>query len=93
VADELLCKRALEQAKTSGAWLTPKARASAPKGTNGRYNSPPDGDCFRDLITRCESAGSTKKDILAFGEYEDMELSIAHGRGEDGEARAIPIES
>jgi hypothetical protein len=34
-----------------------------------------------------------KKAILALREYEDMELSCAHGRGEDGEARAIPIES
>jgi hypothetical protein len=32
-----------------------------------------------------------KKAILAFREYEDMELSRAHGRGEDGEARAIPM--
>ena len=34
-----------------------------------------------------------KKAILALREYEDMELSCAHGRGEDGEARAIPNES
>jgi hypothetical protein len=34
-----------------------------------------------------------KKGILALREYEDMELSCAHGRGEDGEARAIPNES
>ena len=34
-----------------------------------------------------------KKAILALREYEDMELSCAHGRGEDGEARATPIES
>ena len=34
-----------------------------------------------------------KKAILALREYEDMELSCAHGRGEGGEARAIPNES
>jgi hypothetical protein len=32
-----------------------------------------------------------KKAIPALREYEDMELSCAHGRGEDGEARAIPM--
>jgi len=32
-----------------------------------------------------------KKAVLALREYEDMELSRAHGRGEDGQARAIPI--
>jgi hypothetical protein len=81
----------MEQAKTMGAWLNPKARARPPKGTNGRYNSPPDGDCFRDLITRRESAGFTEKTILALREPEDMELSRAHGRGEDGQARAVPL--
>jgi hypothetical protein len=32
-----------------------------------------------------------KKTILALREYEEMELSRAHGRGEDGQARAIPM--
>ena len=30
-----------------------------------------------------------KKAILALREYEDMELSRAHGRGEDGQAKAV----
>jgi hypothetical protein len=32
-----------------------------------------------------------KKTVSALREYEDMELSRAHGRGEDGRARAIPM--
>jgi hypothetical protein len=32
-----------------------------------------------------------KKAILALREYEDTELSRAHGRGEDGLAKAIPM--
>ena len=32
-----------------------------------------------------------KKAILALREYEDMELSRAHGGGEDGQASAIPM--
>ena len=32
-----------------------------------------------------------RKAILALREYEEMELSRAHGRGEDGEARGIPM--
>jgi hypothetical protein len=35
--------------------------------------------------------GLQKKAILALREYEDMELSRAHGRGEDGQAKAIPM--
>ncbi len=33
-----------------------------------------------------------RKAILALREYEGMELSRAHGFGEDGQARAIPID-
>jgi hypothetical protein len=32
-----------------------------------------------------------RKAILALREYEEMELSRAHGRGEDGRATAIPM--
>jgi hypothetical protein len=32
-----------------------------------------------------------KKAILALRDYEEMELLRAHGRGEDGQARAIPM--
>jgi hypothetical protein len=32
-----------------------------------------------------------RKAILALREYEEMELSRAHGRGKDGDARAIPM--
>jgi hypothetical protein len=34
-----------------------------------------------------------RKALLALREYEEMELSRAHGRGEDGPARAIPMNS
>jgi hypothetical protein len=34
-----------------------------------------------------------RKALLALREYEEMELSRAHGRGEDGPARAIPTNS
>jgi hypothetical protein len=34
-----------------------------------------------------------RKAILSLKEYEEMELSRAHGRGEDGQARKIPINS
>ena len=34
-----------------------------------------------------------RKAILALREYEEMELSHAHGRGEDGQAREIPMNS
>jgi hypothetical protein len=34
------------------------------KGTNGRYSSPPNGDRFRDLITRRESAGITEENCV-----------------------------
>jgi hypothetical protein len=33
-----------------------------------------------------------RKAILALREYEEMELSRARGRGEDGQARAIPMD-
>jgi hypothetical protein len=32
-----------------------------------------------------------RKVILALREYEEMELPHAHGRGEDGQAGAIPM--
>jgi hypothetical protein len=32
-----------------------------------------------------------KKAILALREHEDMEFSHAHGRGEDGQASALPM--
>jgi hypothetical protein len=53
------------------------------KGINGRYNSPPDGDCFRDLIG-VVPAEFTEKSHPASKEYEDMERSRVPGRGEDG---------
>ncbi len=34
-----------------------------------------------------------RKAILAMREYEEMELSHAHGRGEDGQAREIQMSS
>jgi hypothetical protein len=34
-----------------------------------------------------------RKAIPALREYEEMELSHAHGRGEDGQARDIPMNS
>jgi hypothetical protein len=34
-----------------------------------------------------------RKAILALREYEEMELSRADGRGEDGQATAIPMNS
>ena len=33
-----------------------------------------------------------RKAILALREYEEMELSCAKGRGEDGQARALPMD-
>jgi hypothetical protein len=87
VADELLGKGAMEQASTLGALAQSATRSRPrPKGTNGRYTSPPDGGCFRNLITRREPAGFTEKTILALREHEDMELSRADGRDEDGQA-------
>ena len=32
-----------------------------------------------------------RKAILALREHEEMELSHAHGRGEDGQAKAVPM--
>jgi len=71
------------------AWLKPKATLT--KGTNGRYNPAPNGDRFRNLITRRESAGFIEKTILALREHEEMGLSHAHRRGENGLAKAIPM--
>ena len=34
-----------------------------------------------------------RKAILALREYEELELSRAHGGGEDGQAREIPMNS
>jgi hypothetical protein len=37
--------------------------------------------------------GLQRKAILALRKYEEMELSHAHGRDEDGQAREIPMNS
>jgi hypothetical protein len=79
MARELLCKVA---------WLKPKAKLS--KGTNGRYNSAPDGDRFRDLITRRESAGFTESNP-GIERVRRHGILAPDGRGEDGQARAIPM--
>ena len=34
-----------------------------PKGTYGRHSAFRDGDCFRGLVSRCESATGTAKDV------------------------------
>jgi hypothetical protein len=61
------------------------------KGTNGRNNSGPDGDRFRDFITHREPLDLQRKAILAWREYEEMELSRAHGPCDDGQATANPM--
>jgi hypothetical protein len=38
-----------------------QAESKAHEGMNGRYNSAPDGDRFRDLTTRRQPAGFTEK--------------------------------
>lgn len=34
-----------------------------------------------------------RKAILALREYEEMELTHAHGHGEDGQSREVPLSS
>ena len=50
MAHKLLCE---------WAWLKPRAKLT--RGTTGRHNPAPDGDPFRDFITRREPAGFTEE--------------------------------
>jgi hypothetical protein len=63
-AHELLCNVGVTQqvaAKTGVFQQTDEPTAKLMKGTNGRNNSGPDGDLFRDFITHREPAGFTEK--------------------------------
>ena len=91
MADELLCRRALQARKDNRSMVHCEGQSQ-----NARKEPMVDIILLLMVIASAISLlvvsprGLQKKAILAFREYEDMELSSAHGRGEDGEARAIP---
>jgi hypothetical protein len=90
VADELLCNRAMEQARQL------EHAQSESNSRNSREEQMVDIILLLMVIASAISLlvvsprDLQRRAILALREYEGMELSCTHGRGEDGEARAIP---
>jgi hypothetical protein len=84
VADELLCKRALQAGKDNRSMAH-----SEGKSQNARKEPMVDIILLLLVIASAVSLlvvsprNLQKKAILALREYEDIELSRAHGRGED----------
>jgi hypothetical protein len=92
VADELLCRRALQARKDNRSMVHCEGQSQ-----NARKEPMVDIILLLMVIASAISLlvvsprGLQKKAILALREYEDIEPSRAHGGDEDGLAKAIPI--